>query len=275
MELINAYFDRLLFTKVDQKEGFTIYAAAIASSYGDGKKTYALAFVPVHMAILSKGYLKDFHWQNFQLRSLSNGWKLAPQRWDTRQMKGLETPMFRIVDRNETRTKYICETAPLEMLLLHDPKKKSNYQYGDRINLVAALITFRCVLNFVEGHERQATQPMIQQPYLNSIGQPMRSDQRQKLDISSLPISSLAVRMPKKQEEYSPSSLPSDTSYVPRNEGTKYAANGPNTSGYEFGGTAISGSSNYTKLSLNFSMPDARREEEYEEGDVDPSFELL
>lgn len=281
MELLNAYFDKLVFLKVEQKEGFTIYAASITSSYGDGKKTYALAFVPVHMAILDKGYLRDLHWQNFQTRVLSNGWKIQAQRWDMRQIKGLATPMFNLVERNEARTKYVCESAPLEMLLLHDPKKKSQYQYHNRINLLAALVTFKCILNFVEGHERQAThtpqQPMSpmrpsegmgvhHQPYLNSIGQG-RPDAKHRLDVSSIPISSLAVKMPQQQEAYTPASLPSNTSYVPRNEGTRYASNGANTQGYEFNGSTVTGGTGYTRLSLDLGVPQKQVEYDDEEPD--------
>ena len=266
MELLNAYFDRLVFVKIEQKENFTIYAAAISSSFGDGKKTYALAFVPAHLAILDKGFLKDLHWQNFQTRTLTNGWKIPGQRWDMRQLKGLPTPMFDAVERNESKTKYRCETEPLEMVLLHDPKKKSVYQYHNRINLLAALATFKCVLNFVEGHEMQATRSTEPLPHQQALQGPQRH-----LDMSAVPITSLAVRMPQQSPVYKSSELPEDTSYVPRNEGTRYAANSANTAegAYEFNNTTVVGNTGYRNLSLDISVPDAPRgerdEEEYQE----------
>ena len=124
MEILNAYFGDLLFVKVEKKENFTVYAAAISSSYGDGKKQYALAFIPSHMAILDKGYLRDLHWQNLQTRTLTNGYKLPIQKWNI--PRGIPTPMFDVIERNEAKSKYKCESEPLEMILLHDPKKEDH-----------------------------------------------------------------------------------------------------------------------------------------------------
>lgn len=257
MEILNAYFDKLVFVKTEQKENFTIYAAALSSSFGDNKKTYALAFVPVHMAILDKGFLRDLHWQNFQTRTLNNGWRIPNQRWDMRNLKGLPTPMFNAVERNEARTKYICESEPLEMVLLHDPKKKSVYQYHSRINLLAALATFKCVLNFVEGHEMQATRNLD-----NNLGQSMNSGPHNLLDPSRIPISSLAVPMPRQSPVYRASELSEDTSYVPRSEGTRYVATGTESSGYEFNNSTVIGNTGYRNLSLDITVPDGPPERE-------------
>lgn len=250
MEILNAYFDKLVFVKIEQKENFTIYAAALSSSFGDNRKTYALAFVPVHMAILDKGFLRDLHWQNFQTRTLNNGWKIPNQRWDMRNLKGLPTPMFNAVERNEARTKYICESEPLEMVLLHDPKKKSVYQYHSRINLLAALATFKCVLNFVEGHEMQATRNLD-----NTLA-------RNPPDPSMVPISSLAIPMPRQSPVYRASELSEDTSYVPRSEGTRYVATGTESSGYEFNNSTVIGNTGYRNLSLDITVPDGPSERE-------------
>ena len=265
MEILNAYFNGLVFFKVEQKENFTVYAASISSSFGDGTKTYALAFVPVHMAILNKGYLKDLHWQNFQTRTLTNGWKMPSQRWDMKQLKGLPTPMFNSIERNEVRTKYLCESEPLEMLLLHDPKKKSIYQYHNRINLLAALATFRCVLNFVEGHEMQATRTVDSVlPHQSASGSKVGGNYHQGPP-SSIPISSLASRIPghTRAEAYRAAGLPEDTSYVPRHEGTLYASNSENAGEgqYDFDNTTIVGNTGYRNLSLNITIPHGGQEE--------------
>jgi len=259
MEIINAYFDGIVFLKTDQKENYTIYASAISSSFGDGSKTYALAFVPAHMAILDRGYLKDLHWQNFQTRTLTNGWKIANQRWDLRKLKGLPTPMFDVVERNEIKTKYKCESEPLEMILLHDPKKKSIYQYHNRINMLAALSTFRCVLNFAEGHEMQATRVTHPGssilPHQNSLGASYAKHDGKPP--SSIPISSLAVRAPQQSPLYRPTDLPNNTTYIPRNEGTRYAANSASAAEgeYEFNHSTVVGNTGYRTLALDITVP--------------------
>lgn len=298
MEIINAYFDGIIFFKADQKENYTIYAAAISSSFGDGSKTYALAFVPAHTAILDRGFLKDLHWQNFQTRTLTNGWKIQNQRWDLRKLKGLPTPMFDVVERNEIKTKYRCESEPLEMILLHDPKKKSIYQYHNRINMLAALSTFRCVLNFAEGHEMQATQVNHPPrgtgilPHQSSLGVSHGSYPKHNSGPpSSIPISSLAVRTPQQSPLYRPSELPENTTYVPRNEGTRYAANSASAEEgeYEFNHSTVVGNTGYRTLALDISVPDQSENEQtrvpqsrgrhpgsfHQSNDVDDSFELL
>lgn len=287
MEIVNAYFAGLVFFKVEQKEGFTVYAASISSSFGDGKKTYALAFVPVHMGILNKGYLNELHWQNFQTRTLTNGWKIPNQRWDMKQLKGLPTPMFNAVDRNQARTKYICESEPLEMVLLHDPKKNSIYQHHNRINLMAALATFKCVLNFVEGHEMQATRisPAETLPHQSALPYGDRNTGRHPP--SSIPITSLASRVPgNKAPAYRPAGLPENTSYVPRNEGTVYASNSEyaEEGEYDFNQTTVVGNTGYKNLSLDITIPRHEQKSESdgrpprrgrEEHQIDDSFELL
>lgn len=148
MEIINKYFGKIIFTKADLRENHSIYVAALSSSFQDGKKQYALAFVPVHLAIINKGYLSDLHWVNLQTRSMTSGYRLAPQRWEI--PKGLDTPMFTAVERTESKTKYVSDIYPLEMVLMHDPKKKSKFQYHSHINLLAALATFKCVISLTE-----------------------------------------------------------------------------------------------------------------------------
>lgn len=215
MEILNSYFGDLLFIKIEKKENFTVYAAAISSSYGDGKKQYALAFIPSHMAILDKGYLRDLHWQNLQTRTLSNGYKLPNQKWTI--AKHLPTPMFDIVERNEAKSKYLCESEPLEMILLHDPKKKSIYQYHNRMNLMAALVTFKCVISLLEDPKRVSQH---RGSYSNVA--------------AGIPINSLAVRMP------AYSSPPSKGGYVFND-----------SSGVS---DPMHGSANYSKLALDIKI---------------------
>ncbi len=47
--------------------------------------------------------------------------------------------------RNEKQTEYYS-TLPIEVLLLHNPKKKSMYQYADDIELRQALNTYNCII---------------------------------------------------------------------------------------------------------------------------------
>lgn len=144
-EIFNAYFEKLVFIKVDKKEDYTIYAASINSSFGDGKKEYVLLFVPVHMSIADRALIQDLHWKSLQTRILANGYKLKPQKWEI--PRGLQSPMFNIIDRSQTRSKYVLEGFnDMEMILQHDPKKNSKMQYHNKLNIIAALSTFKCII---------------------------------------------------------------------------------------------------------------------------------
>lgn len=192
MDVLNQYFASLVFFKAEYKEDFTLYAAAVASSYGDGKKQYVLLLVPSHMAILDKARIGDLHWSSLQTRILANGYNRLPaQRWNI--PRGLPISMFQMIDRNAERSKYRCEDDPkLEMILLHDPKKKSAYQFTSNINIIAALTSFKCVLNIMEA----PTAPIPPIPPINPLNIPTRGKVPENIPISRTPIPALAVKMP-------------------------------------------------------------------------------
>lgn len=160
-DIINRYFAGVVLLKVENKEGFSIYSAALNSSYGDGKKQYLLAFVPDHLAILEKAYLSDLQWENVQTRTLTNGYKLPTghsmpqQKWTVPRDVG--NFMFNIINRDEHKSRYSAEGHALELVLIHDPKKKSQYQYHNKMNLVAALATFRCVISRIHSPHFRGT----------------------------------------------------------------------------------------------------------------------
>jgi len=148
MDRVNPFFKDLIFTKVEPKEGFTIYAAAVSATLGDGKKQYVLVLVPTHMAIVDQARIHELHWSNVQTRYLQNGYRLPPQRFAV--PKGIPLLMFHIQRRDTPRSTYIAEdNVPLEMDLLHDPKKKSIHQYYDKMNIVGAIMTFRCSISVI------------------------------------------------------------------------------------------------------------------------------
>jgi hypothetical protein len=148
ISVINEYFNKLIFQKIDQRENYSIYGAQVVSSYGDGRKQYVLAFVPVHLSILQKAYLRELPWHNLQTRMLKHGYRLVPQKWEV--VPNLPNLFFQIQERTENYSRYTSEqNLPLELLLMHDPRKKTKYQYYNRMSLLGALNTFQCVLNYI------------------------------------------------------------------------------------------------------------------------------
>jgi hypothetical protein len=78
--------------------------------------------------------------------------------------------MFTLIDRLPDRSVYGGADNTLEMVLLHDPKKKSQIQYHNKINLIAALATYKCAISLV-GASTPAMQPknVIETPLDGSL----------------------------------------------------------------------------------------------------------
>jgi hypothetical protein len=168
---VNLFFGKIVLVKVEHKENFTIYAASLSSSYGDGRKQYLLAFIPSHLAIRDSAYLSDLDWQNVQTRLLTTGYSIPSQRWEL--PRDVPIPMFNLVNRTDTKTQYTSEDRQLEMVMIHDPKKKSQFQYHSRINLVAALTSFRCVISIDNSPipVSSNTQALAENNVINSFGE--------------------------------------------------------------------------------------------------------
>jgi len=149
MELLNRYFGNLVFYKVDEREHYTLYAADVTAGHtADNKSTYVVVFVPHYYAKREKAYLRELAWHNLQTRFMRDPYKIPRQKWTI--PRDVQDVMFRVQHREKQHTIYSPETPlPLEMLLLHDPKKQSLYQHNNRVGLVGSLLSFRCVLNYL------------------------------------------------------------------------------------------------------------------------------
>lgn len=146
--IINNFFNEIIFKKVEVKDFYVIYAAELSSRFSNGTKNYVLALVPEHLGILREAYLDELEWVNLQTRTMSakkyQGYTPAKSIWKPSMQKG-ENIMFDIVDRNFENNTFIARGYPkMKMELLCDPKKKSIYQYNATINLLAALLTYKC-----------------------------------------------------------------------------------------------------------------------------------
>jgi len=152
MEIINKYFEGLIFTRIDEKqlatgERFAVYGAGISGMLGGGNQRYVLLFVPAHLAIKSKCRIYELPWQNLQTRCLKYGYKLHQQTW--KPNRNLIDPILYVFKREKTHSTYLGpQDFPFEVLLLHDNRKKTNFQYGNRINLSATFETFSSVFNY-------------------------------------------------------------------------------------------------------------------------------
>lgn len=149
MDIINEYFKDLVFTKVvENREGYAIYGAGISSGIGGQISRYVLVFVPVMYATKQQSKIKNLMWKNLQTRNLVDSYKLKPQRWTYE--RNISDYLLTIQERTNKHSSYIHPDFPFEVLLLHNPKKKTNYQYPNKINLSSAIEVFETIINYKE-----------------------------------------------------------------------------------------------------------------------------
>jgi len=147
MNILNAHFKNLLFSIVEERDGYTIYGAGIQSQLA-GKKRYALLFVKSQFATKKQAYIHELPYENLQTRELAYSYNLRLQPFVPSQKA--PDPLFEYIQRNKEKTVYRSQGIPLQIELLHDPKKSTMYQYNNKITLSAALGMFNTVINVEE-----------------------------------------------------------------------------------------------------------------------------
>lgn len=149
MEIINDYFKDLVFTKVvENKEGYAIYGAGVSSGLGGDKSRYVLLFVPVMYATKSRSKIENLMWKNLQTRNLEDSYKLKSQRWFLPK----DNPDFLLTVQKRTKdySSYESPDLPFEILLLHNPRKKTEFQYRNKLALSSAIDMFETIINYKE-----------------------------------------------------------------------------------------------------------------------------
>nr|QBK85543.1 MAG: uncharacterized protein LCMAC101_01300 [Marseillevirus LCMAC101] len=162
MDILNKYLEKLQFKRVEDKGGYAIYGAGIAGMFGAGKQRYILLFVPSHLAIPQRARASELPWKNLQTRNLQYSYNLKKQSWNP--PKELPNPQFQVVERGNKYSSYVGPPdIPFEVLLLHDLKKKTKYQYHNHLSLYGVLESFSSVFNYI-GEPR--TTPIYHTPAL-------------------------------------------------------------------------------------------------------------
>lgn len=150
MELLNSYFDSLIFQYLEEKRGHAVYGAAIYTQLAGDTQRCVLAFVPAHLGVQREAKLRNLSWVNLQMRICDQStYSLKPQAWNFPY--DLPNLPFKAIKRQDGYTSYVFDGDrnyfPIEMMLIHDPRKKSQYQYQTKVNLHWAIDQFHTVFN--------------------------------------------------------------------------------------------------------------------------------
>jgi len=169
MEIINDYFSTLIFSKVDIKNDFCVYAAGIYTGLAGEAKRYIFIFVHESKAFKQKGKIYEFEWVSIQTRELTGSYRLNKQYWKIdRDLPDLK---LSVVNRGQDKSIYSFNDPSLYFLkceLIHNQKKKTIYQYHNKITLSGAIETFNMVISLIpskmprypkNNHSQQNTVP--------------------------------------------------------------------------------------------------------------------
>ena len=177
MDVINKYFNQLVFTRLEEKrtpsgQTFFIYGAGIEGMFEDGKSRYVLLMVPTHLSIKAQARINELPWDNLQTRRLHYSYRLKKQPW--KPSRDLQDVPLHVTKREQRHSIYKCPQAfPFEVLLLHDPRKKSKYQFHNKIRLSAALETFASSIKYTgQVSPMIYTSPPQRTPQRTPVSQP-------------------------------------------------------------------------------------------------------
>lgn len=146
MDIVNSIFKDLQFTRVDSKAGYYVYAAGISSGgLAISGNRYVFVYVPVYIDCPIKGGIYSLPWVCVSTRLLNDSYPMKKQEFKC-NISVSRDPHCHLVERTKTSTIYIQSENNLEITLLHDPKKKSIYQYHNKVHLSYAIETYNCII---------------------------------------------------------------------------------------------------------------------------------
>lgn len=155
MELLNEYFNSLVFYYTEEINRQAVYVAGIGGMLGGENMRYVIAFVPMHLGILPKTRLKNLDWKNLQTRTCPKGtYNVPAQKWIAPVRDTRFDVMLRVVSRDKSYTKCVCDSKdvyfPFDVLMIHSSRKNTIYQYPNTMNLHWAIDQFNTVFGLRE-----------------------------------------------------------------------------------------------------------------------------
>lgn len=155
---INQYYGSIVFSRVDTRGEFAIYAAKFYDMIGDGTTPYVILCVPLPFAGRENETIANLRWYNLQTRKMKTFTtisgapiRLRPQLNRTKKM--ITDPEFIVSNRTRDETKYtstVCDINEcFELTLFNNMNTRTKYQYHNKMSLQTCLDTFSCNLTRV------------------------------------------------------------------------------------------------------------------------------
>jgi hypothetical protein len=175
MNILAKYFAALEFTYIEEKQNYAIYVAGIDNMIGADMRQFVIAFVPAHLGLLKKARLTELPWKNLQARMCNrSAYKISLQGWRAPSNCEIASNIvLRVENRKDGYSTYKAinfEEFPFEILMIHEAKKRTIYQYPNEMNLHWAIDKFQTIFNY-QGNTHPIVHTQVQQQHQQSSAQ--------------------------------------------------------------------------------------------------------
>ena len=156
-EVLQFYFQDLLFQHIEYQQQFRIYGARVPSLYQkDARYVFAIIDTTKGLSVPNIGNVRlfDLPWISLQTRLVSRdkdkyrrllptqAWTLNSRPHDAR---------LKIKSREKDKSKYESDDATLAIEVLHASSSKSIYQFHSTMMLSTAVETFQTIFTRMQG----------------------------------------------------------------------------------------------------------------------------
>ena len=137
------YFNNPLMTKIDTKEGKSIYAVKVDGNNSVNNK-YIIVFINEdNLNIGRTKQLSELYWDSLQTRTLDKTYNVSNHNYSVRKYKELLIPIQKTETKDKSST-YTCEGINTKVILLNYRNQYHNYK--DRGTLLSAIETYNTIL---------------------------------------------------------------------------------------------------------------------------------
>lgn len=150
---IAEYFNNPVMIKVNEIKNVGVYKCVVDSMLVASQKKYLVALVKNdNFPIFERRRLNDINWISFQSRQLGKN----EDDSDLKNLPICELPTSKTksiflkesitkVSQNETQIQYVCDTVPINIILLTQDNKNPTYQ--DKSTIERAIMYFNTVIS--------------------------------------------------------------------------------------------------------------------------------
>jgi hypothetical protein len=148
------YYGDISLKKIKSENGYDVYATRVSSGLSLFRYIFVISESNNNNSVTALDgetkTLNSINWISFQTRTTDENHNvptitLMPSTTRNEKLSDI----VRSTERTTNDTKYICDSLPIVLSLIHDLKKKNVYQYPDACKLYQALETFNSVVEIL------------------------------------------------------------------------------------------------------------------------------